>query len=184
MTNSNFFFTKKPLSYLFSKKAYKIEIIRDALPRTGFFQNLKTKLDYEDAFTLGPIHCSVKSNSLTYSSQVVDVFRKIALPDKLNRISLLANPNECVELKADVDAENKLAELVLKMPYLNGSHSKELSLKHLFQCMDEANNEDQFKLNENEPKFENIQSVANFSDNLPAYQVKCGSIRNAFVMKP
>jgi len=146
------------------------------LPRIGFFQNIKTKLDYEDALTLGPIHCSVKqdsvkSNSLTYSSQVIDVFRKIALPDKLNRISLHANQSDGDELKVDVERENKLAELALKVPYLNGSHSKELSLKQLFQCVDEANNEDQFKLIENEPKFENIQSVANFPDNFPAYQV-------------
>jgi hypothetical protein len=163
------------LKLFISQKTYKIEIIRDALPRIGFFQNIKTKLDFEDALTLGPIHCSVKPDlkwtSLKYSGQVLDVFRKIALPDKLNRISLHANPSEGIELKADVEGENKLGELALKVPYLNGSHSKELSLKHLFQCVGEANNEDQFKPNENETKTENIQSIANFSDNLPAYQV-------------
>ena len=145
------------------------------MPRIGFFENIKSKLDYEDPFTLGPIHCAVKhearSNGLVYSSQVVDVFWKIALPDKLNRISSQANQRECIEFKRDVDGENRIAELTLKIPYLNGSYSKESSLKHLFQCVDEVNSEDQYKLNENEPKFENILSVANFSENIPTYQV-------------
>lgn len=98
-----------------------VKLTRGPIARIASFLSMRDALDYEDPVSLVPIYCAFKiSESINiHSFSFIDLLQKIASQDQLNTISLSAE-NTDPQLNPHINLENKLSDLKIKVPYLNG----------------------------------------------------------------
>jgi hypothetical protein len=92
--------------------------------RIGSFLSIKDCLEYEDSISMAPIYCAFRiTDSVNiHSFPFIDLFQKIASQDQLNVISISAEHLD-PQLNPQIALENKLSDIKVKVPFLNGGEN-------------------------------------------------------------
>lgn len=99
------------------------------------------------------------------SHSFLQTFKKITSNDKLSSLSSASNSSSPPSL----DLENKLSKTSVRVPYLNGAQSKEMSFKTICQLMNEINENDKLDLKVDELQIKS--EIGQIPTSLPTYQV-------------
>lgn len=127
-----------------------------------------------------------------YSYPFLEFFHKIAATDSLNLISYSSDVS-ISDLEPSIDIENKMSNVKVKIPCINGGMSLKLNfaspvylknnqlylkesvndvtLKEAYKSLDTADMNDVLKINDDDFKNFNPENIGKIPENLPAYQV-------------
>ena len=153
---------------------YAFELLRGSIPRLCSFLKISEQIDFTDMISLGPVYAACrldKTQTTDFSYLFADYFFRTAQPDKLSIISL--NSEYVDNLEASYKTEKNASSTVIRIPYLNGEFSKEITLKNASSLIEEINEVDAIKQSTDEEiKNFNPVKVNKIPDSLPVYQVR------------
>lgn len=168
----NYTFTNLVIKVLSSNKSneqtYLVKIEKSPTTRLCILDELDN--DYQDCISLAPIFTPLnfKKTNVNYSKSIIDAIRNICSYDGLSLLSLSIQDSSS---SINFDLENRVSNLKVKIPYLNGLYSKEAYLKDVFCLNEEISCVDKMvDLNELYKNFKS-DKIKDFSDNFEKYQV-------------
>lgn len=153
-----------------NEQTYSVKIIKSPSIRLCLLDELDN--DYQDCVSLGPVFTPISfdQTKITYSKPMIDALSNICNIDGLSLISLSIQEN--VSKAINVGLENKISNLKVKIPFLNGLYSEQVCLKEISTLSEEINSLDKMiELNEEYKNF-NSNQIGDLPDLTETYQVK------------